>query len=203
MLHPDTELRFVSPEIGYGVFAKKRIPRGTYLWSLSHLDRYFTRAQFEAFPEPIRKIVMHHAVLTPEGDLLMSWDNAIYINHSCEPAIRTAQNFEIAVRDLEPDDEVTCDYGSLNAWPMKCLCGAASCRGSISGEDVLTLGARWDEEARRALTEAGRVAQPVLIYASAGDRLQHEAMSADPSRMPSHMANYCPKELQIRFPSAL
>ena len=202
MLHPDTELRFVSPAIGYGVFAKKRIPRGTYLWSLSPLERNFTRAQYDAFPEPIRKIVAHHGVLTAEGDLFMSWDNAIYINHSCEPAIRTAGNFEIAVRDLEPGDEVTCDYGALNTWLMECLCGAASCRRLIYAEDVLTLGARWDEEARRALTEAGRVAQPLLVYAFEADRLQHQAMITDPARMPSHVINYCPKERQLRPPSS-
>jgi hypothetical protein len=29
VIHPDTELRFVSDEIGYGVFATALIPRGT------------------------------------------------------------------------------------------------------------------------------------------------------------------------------
>ena len=32
MIHPDTELRFISPEIGFGVFATKLIPQGTITW---------------------------------------------------------------------------------------------------------------------------------------------------------------------------
>lgn len=32
MIHPDTELRFINPEIGYGVFATQFIPRGTITW---------------------------------------------------------------------------------------------------------------------------------------------------------------------------
>ena len=39
MIHTDTELRFVSPEMGFGVFATKLIPRGTLTWVRDDLDR--------------------------------------------------------------------------------------------------------------------------------------------------------------------
>jgi len=29
VIHPDTELRFVNPDIGYGVFATRFIPKGS------------------------------------------------------------------------------------------------------------------------------------------------------------------------------
>ena len=32
MIHPDTELRFISDEVGYGVFATALIGRGTITW---------------------------------------------------------------------------------------------------------------------------------------------------------------------------
>jgi len=32
MIHPDTEVRFINDEIGYGVVAKKLIPKGTITW---------------------------------------------------------------------------------------------------------------------------------------------------------------------------
>jgi hypothetical protein len=38
MMHPDTELRFVSKEVGLGVFATKFIPKGTIVWILDDLD---------------------------------------------------------------------------------------------------------------------------------------------------------------------
>ena len=39
MLHPHTELKFVSPDIGYGVFASSFIPKGTITWVKDELDR--------------------------------------------------------------------------------------------------------------------------------------------------------------------
>ena len=42
MIHPDTELQYINNEIGYGVVAKKLIPKGTITWVLDKLDREFT-----------------------------------------------------------------------------------------------------------------------------------------------------------------
>jgi hypothetical protein len=39
MIHPDSELRFVSPSIGYGLFATRLIPRGTFTWVRDDLDQ--------------------------------------------------------------------------------------------------------------------------------------------------------------------
>ena len=32
MLHPDTEVHFIDPKIGSGIFASRPIPRGTIIW---------------------------------------------------------------------------------------------------------------------------------------------------------------------------
>ncbi len=47
MMHPKTELKLISKEIGYGVVAKEFIPAGTITWALDELDREFTPAQFQ------------------------------------------------------------------------------------------------------------------------------------------------------------
>src|SRR5881296_1655598 len=52
MIHPDTELHFVDPEIGYGVFATKPIPRGTVIWTLCELDALSS-------PEAVRAMPLH------------------------------------------------------------------------------------------------------------------------------------------------
>ena len=46
MVHPDTELRFVSPAIGWGVFATRDIPTGTITWALDVLDQHFPMRTF-------------------------------------------------------------------------------------------------------------------------------------------------------------
>lgn len=38
MIHPNTELKMVSPEMGIGVFATKFIPKGTITWVQDELD---------------------------------------------------------------------------------------------------------------------------------------------------------------------
>ena len=41
MIHPSTELKYVSPEIGIGVVATEFIPKGTITWALDPLDQVF------------------------------------------------------------------------------------------------------------------------------------------------------------------
>jgi len=38
MIHPHTEVRVVSPEIGLGVFATKFIPKGTIMYVIDEME---------------------------------------------------------------------------------------------------------------------------------------------------------------------
>lgn len=60
-----------------------------------------------------------------------------YINHSCEPnafmKILYGHILFIALRDIEPGEEITIDYEStLHSNDKKCICGAPTCRGKIN-----------------------------------------------------------------------
>ena len=39
VLHPSSELRYINPSIGYGVFATRFIPKGTITWVFDELDQ--------------------------------------------------------------------------------------------------------------------------------------------------------------------
>src|ERR1700682_902426 len=59
-----------------------------------------------------------------------------YINHSCSPNsfTRTLHGHLIffALRDIEPGEEITIDYGeTLHPNTKKCICGALNCRRTI------------------------------------------------------------------------
>lgn len=172
MIHPSSELRFISTEIGYGVFATEFIPRGTFLWVLDAFDRILTAAEREALPPLLRQQVDRYAYQAADGDFVFCWDFGRYMNHSCAPASRgIGDAFEIAVRDIQPGEELTCEYGTLNlVQPMRCRCGALSCRGEIRRDDAERYYERWDAEARAAFELAGTVAQPLLPYAKLGLR---------------------------------
>jgi uncharacterized protein len=62
----------------------------------------------------------------------------LFINHSCEPNVGFAGNIVlVAMRDIEPGEELTTDYALFddNHESMRCGCGAPSCRSVINGQD--------------------------------------------------------------------
>lgn len=167
MMHPDTEVRFISPAIGYGVFATKPIPRGTVTWVLCRFDRVYTPAEVDALPAAYQPLVERYAYVDSGGDYVLCWDAGRHVNHSCEPAmLGVGHDFEIAVRDISPGDQITCDYGGLNlTGRLRCQCGAPSCRAIVGGDDILQMWSRWDGLLAENLIEASLVAQPGLAFA--------------------------------------
>ena len=62
----------------------------------------------------------------------------MFLNHSCEPNVGVqGQIVFVALRDVAAGEELTVDYGTTvcHEEPMACTCGAATCRGTITGED--------------------------------------------------------------------
>ena len=62
----------------------------------------------------------------------------MFLNHSCEPNVGVqGQIVFVALRDVATGEELTLDYGTIDhdAEPMACRCGAAACRGMVTGED--------------------------------------------------------------------
>jgi len=164
MIHPDTRMVEISPEIGLGVRCTRPIPRGTILWALDRLDLVLAPAQVAALPPLLARPLARYGYRDARGRRVLCWDGGRYVNHSCVPAMRgVGGDVQIAVRDLEVGDEVTCDYAECNIdAPLECRCGAASCRGLIRGDDLLRHHAAWDAEVRAALGPAALVEQPLL-----------------------------------------
>ncbi|HEY0543941.1 MAG TPA: SET domain-containing protein-lysine N-methyltransferase [Pyrinomonadaceae bacterium] len=60
-----------------------------------------------------------------------------YINHSCQPnaymTIKRGHVLFFALRDIQPDEEITVDYiATLHDDTKRCTCGAEKCRGTIN-----------------------------------------------------------------------
>lgn len=166
MMHPATELRRIDDDVGHGVFATRPIPRGTVTWILCRLDMVFTPAEAAAFPAPYQPIIDKYAYLDAAGNRILCWDNARFINHSCDPAmLGVGTGFEIAVRDIAAGEQITCDYGGMNLIaPLACRCGAPGCRGSIDADDVLRTWRDRDRLLGELLPLARGVEQPLLAF---------------------------------------
>lgn len=166
MIHPHTELRYKNADVGYGVFATRAIPAGTIVWTLCPLDQRFTPAARAALAPASRELVDLYAYVDAEGDFILCWDHGRFVNHSCQPAmVGLGPEMEVAVRDLAPGDELSCDYGSLNLLqPLTCRCGAAACRGQVGASDLLRIAGELDRAAAQALPRVGQVAQPLMPF---------------------------------------
>ncbi len=97
MTHPDTVVRPVRREIGVGVFAAKDIPRGTIVWARDPLDQVVAEAQLAGYPALGRAQLERYVYRDDAGRLILCWDNARFMNHSCRPSnLITPFGFSIA-----------------------------------------------------------------------------------------------------------
>jgi hypothetical protein len=163
MIHPHTALAFISDDIGHGVVATRFIPRGTITWVRDDLDQVITPARLRRMEPVYRQIVEKYCFRDGAGDHILCWDMARFMNHSCDPTcLSPGYNFEIAVRDIQPGEELTDDYGMLNIdSAFQCLCGKGRCRGEVTPQDVVTLADGWDGQIRDCFHEIRAVDQPL------------------------------------------
>ena len=166
MMHPDTEIRPVDAHIGLGVFATRLIPRGTITWVQDDLDLVLPAARVAALDAARQQVV--HRYAWQEGDAwIYCWDHARFVNHSCEAnCLGIEPLFEIALRDIQPGEQLTDDYRTLGPLetPFACRCGAASCTGWVDPTPDPLRTARWAEAYRRAEPSLRTVAQPLGAY---------------------------------------
>ena len=72
MIHPYTELKYISDEIGYGLVAKQLIPQGSIIWVLDELDREFTPAQLDRMSPDIRDIFENYTFRNNKGNYVIT-----------------------------------------------------------------------------------------------------------------------------------
>jgi uncharacterized protein len=199
MTHPDTELRYVNDVIGYGVFATRHIPRGTITWVRDDLDQAFSAAQILGMHEPYQHILSRYGYIDRQGSTILCWDHARFMNHSCEASCLSAgYDFEVAVRDLEPGDELTDDYGMLNLESsFTCACSRPQCRGLIQPDDSARNSDRWDEMLRAAFPAIRQVAQPLWPFVKEPGGVL--AASSDVARMRSCRFHHILRDLATGF----
>jgi hypothetical protein len=130
------EARPVPLKGGWGVFAREPIDRGEVLamWG----GRVIPVEEIYHFSE----LEQRYLIQVEEGLFLtpsQPTEAAEYFNHSCEPSAGlSGQMALVALRDIEPGEEVCFDYAMSESHPLfefDCLCGSPLCRGRITAED--------------------------------------------------------------------
>lgn len=133
------EVRPQPDKGGLGVFAKVGLEQGELLviWGGEVVDQ----TGLATLTAQQRQVTIQ----IEDNAYLVSYDvtDGDYVNHSCDPNARLADaRTLIALRAIPAGDEVCFDYATCDADnydEFQCSCGAASCRGRISGLD-------WQEQ---------------------------------------------------------
>jgi uncharacterized protein len=133
---PKLEPKEIPEKGGYGVFARQPIRAGelVIVWG----GRILSLSELEQVPEENRRSI----VQVEENIFSLTMGDpepADYINHSCNPNVGLkGQIALVAMRDIAPGEEACYDYAMTDSCPydeFECVCGAANCRGWITGND--------------------------------------------------------------------
>ncbi|MFG1941896.1 SET domain-containing protein [Nonomuraea sp. NPDC048826] len=119
--------------------------QGTGLFAVEPIRRDETVMRFGGRlidDEELARLTPPYSSLTVEEGVHLLLDPAHpvrYGNHSCDPNLwHRGATTVVARRDIAPGEELTIDYAmhtGVESWSMPCRCGAASCRGTVTGRD--------------------------------------------------------------------
>lgn len=176
MIHPKTELKFISDEVGYGVVATEFIPAGTITWVLDKFDREFTPIEVQKMDPFYKNIIDVYSFRNNKGNFILCWDIGRFVNHSFNSnCLTTAYDFEIAVRDIHPGEQVTDDYGYLNiSEPFKGIDEGTE-RKIVYPNDLVTYHKEWDAKINNVFGNIINLEQPIGVLIE--DKLWHKIES--------------------------
>ena len=191
MIHPFTELKFISEQKGYGVVAKQFIPKGTITWVQDSLDMVFDHKKLAELGPNYAPIIDTYSFRDNQGNFVLCWDLAKYVNHSFNSnCFSTPYNFEIAIRDIHPGEELTDDYGYLNITePFEAMPEGGS-RTVVYPDDLLHYHKIWDEKIADAMPLLNSVDQPLMYFIDEATRTKVQAILAGKETMESILTCY-------------
>ncbi len=106
---------------GLGLFAAEFIPRGTIVWKfISGFDMSISKEQLDLLPQPAKDHMAVYAYLSQKsGKYILGSDGGKYFNHSSMPNTKSdypddeEEVVTVASADIQPGEEITCDYNSF------------------------------------------------------------------------------------------
>ncbi|MDR1896842.1 MAG: SET domain-containing protein-lysine N-methyltransferase [Prevotellaceae bacterium] len=125
-----------SPIHGMGMFTKERISKGEVVCikggHILKREQLFSNGKINSYLPIDDNYFLGAENLEEEAAI------KLFNNHSCSPncGLRGEITF-VAIRDIEPCEELTCDYAFIDDedYEFECSCGSANCRKKVTGRD--------------------------------------------------------------------
>ena len=123
-----------------------------------------------------------YSYIDEKGYRIISWDFAKYVNHCCNcNTISTGYGFEIAIRDIQPGEQITDEYGIFNMEEeMELVCGEQNCRMRVGPSDFDTYYKDWDTKIQKSITHLFSVNQPLMPFIESTTRTELDNLFSNP-----------------------
>lgn len=182
MIHPNTELKLINEQIGYGVFATTDIAEGTILYVKDSLELVVSPTDYLMHSFEMKEVIDKYSYIDENGNRIISWDFAKYVNHCCNcNTISTGYGFEIAIRDIKQGEQITDEYGLFNLdKEMVVICGEENCRKTIGANDFDTHYQEWDKKIKNSIGKLFHVEQPLMPFIDENTRKDLDAFFTNP-----------------------
>lgn len=99
---------------GVGCFAAEKINAGAVVWCYDpRVDIQMSPNDLNELPAAAREQVLRYGYMDTDGWVTICYDDARCINHADAPNVMaggTYDSYDVAVRDIEVDEEITTDY---------------------------------------------------------------------------------------------
>lgn len=102
---------------GVGVFAAEFIPAGTQIWRFDEtLDRLIPVAMLTDHSPTMSDFLGRYSYPSPEnpGFMVVEADNGRFMNHSLTPNADFTGHRGVALVDIAPGEEITCNYADFD-----------------------------------------------------------------------------------------
>ncbi|MCC7405389.1 MAG: SET domain-containing protein [Bdellovibrionales bacterium] len=181
MILPSLRIKWISDDIGYGLFATEFIPKGTVTYAFDPLEIVLPRKILEQEKEPMRSMIDKYSYEDNSGNLIICWDLGKFMNHCCySNTLTTGYVFGIAINDIQPGEEVTDDYRIFTRQHgFQPSCEKFVCPVFSQSQEQVE---EWDGRIKDALKHFAEVPQPLKPLIPAKMLKAVEAYLRDPAK---------------------
>ncbi len=183
MIIPNIQIRWISEEKGYGLFATSDIPKGTITFAQDSLDIVITPDNLDNINPLLRLHVEKYSYEDFLGNRIISWDLAKYMNHEDDAnTLSTGYGFEIAIRDILSGEEVTDDYRIFSTHHNTSNWHLDSQKQGVIVLFPEDLEKEWDRKVLDALSYIERVEQPLRDFIDSDTWLNATSVTSFPEK---------------------
>jgi len=111
-----TEVKVATnPNMGLGLFTKEFIPKDSVVWEfIKDVDVQVSQEKFDTLNAAQKEYFKKYAWKEEDDNYYLSCDLTNFINHSYDPNLDNTTDVTIALKDIQPGEELFTNYAEFD-----------------------------------------------------------------------------------------